>query len=66
MRFFALLALLLLTGCPGGSSLSPQDHANLWTCYAQLHGLSQSAESQARNQIPACFAFVDGLKTEGQ
>jgi len=61
MRGFALLALLLLAGCPSGSTLSPQDHANLWACYAQIHALASSAQEQ----VPACIAFVDGLKAEG-
>jgi len=50
---------LLLAGC---SNLSPQDHANLWACYAQLHALSQSVQQQ----VPACSALVDSLKAEGQ
>jgi hypothetical protein len=57
MRYAVVLCALLVTSC---SHLSPQDHANLWACYAQLHALSQSVQEQ----VPACSALVDSLKSQ--
>lgn len=63
MRFAVTLCMLSFAGCSlTGSHLTPQDHANLWACYAQLHALATSVQ----DQVPACTALVDSLKTEGQ